>query len=97
MRATVERLGCTSLPSYLCSSSRTGVTCVLVLAESHLTISTWPRAPARARRRVYLPGGHRPRTRPRLWSATAGWPLTPGTYPPVHPDWPRDTTTDWRT
>ena len=42
MRATVTRLGCTVLDELPVVFQPHGVTCVLVLAESHLTVSTWP-------------------------------------------------------
>jgi len=42
MRATVTRLGCTVLGELPVVFQPHGATCVLVLAESHLTVSTWP-------------------------------------------------------
>lgn len=42
MRATVTRLGCTVLAELPVVFQPHGATCVLVLAESHLTVSTWP-------------------------------------------------------
>jgi S-adenosylmethionine decarboxylase len=42
MRATVARLGCTVLAELPVVFQPHGATCVLVLAESHLTVSTWP-------------------------------------------------------
>lgn len=42
MRATVDRLGCTVLAELPVKFQPHGATCVLVLAESHLTVSTWP-------------------------------------------------------
>lgn len=42
MRATVARLGCTVLGELPVMFQPHGATCVLVLAESHLTVSTWP-------------------------------------------------------
>jgi S-adenosylmethionine decarboxylase len=42
MRATVHRLGCTVLGELPVLFQPHGATCVLVLAESHLTVSTWP-------------------------------------------------------
>jgi S-adenosylmethionine decarboxylase len=42
MRATVRHLGCTVLGELPVVFQPHGATCVLVLAESHLTVSTWP-------------------------------------------------------
>jgi S-adenosylmethionine decarboxylase len=42
MRATVHCLGCTILGELPVLFQPHGATCVLVLAESHLTVSTWP-------------------------------------------------------
>lgn len=42
MRATVDRLGCTVLGELPVVFQPHGATCVLVLAESHLAVSTWP-------------------------------------------------------
>lgn len=42
MRATAARLGCTVLGELPVVFQPHGATCVLVLAESHLTVSTWP-------------------------------------------------------
>jgi S-adenosylmethionine decarboxylase len=42
MRATVDRLGCTVLGELPVLFQPHGLTCVLVLAESHLTVATWP-------------------------------------------------------
>lgn len=42
MRGTVDRLGCTILGELPVVFQPHGATCVLVLAESHLTVSTWP-------------------------------------------------------
>lgn len=42
MRDTVYRLGCTVLGELPVLFQPHGATCVLVLAESHLTVSTWP-------------------------------------------------------
>ncbi len=42
MRDTVHRLGCTVLGELAVPFQPHGATCVLVLAESHLTVSTWP-------------------------------------------------------
>ncbi|MDQ3154758.1 MAG: S-adenosylmethionine decarboxylase [Actinomycetota bacterium] len=42
MRATADRLGCTILGELPVQFQTHGTTCVLVLAESHLTVSTWP-------------------------------------------------------
>ncbi|WP_246868390.1 adenosylmethionine decarboxylase [Saccharopolyspora sp. ASAGF58] len=42
MRATASQLGCTVLGELPVLFQPHGTTCVLVLAESHLTVSTWP-------------------------------------------------------
>lgn len=42
MRRTINRLGCTVLGELPVTFQPHGVTCVLVFAESHLTVSTWP-------------------------------------------------------
>lgn len=42
MRATVHRLGCTILGELPVVFQPHGTTCVVVLAESHLVVSTWP-------------------------------------------------------
>jgi S-adenosylmethionine decarboxylase proenzyme len=42
MRETVGRLGCTILGELPVVFQPHGATCVLVLAESHLVVSTWP-------------------------------------------------------
>lgn len=42
MRETVDRLGCTVLGELPVTFQPHGTTCVLVLAESHLVVSTWP-------------------------------------------------------
>lgn len=42
MRETVDRLGCTILGELPVTFQPHGTTCVLVLAESHLVVSTWP-------------------------------------------------------
>lgn len=42
MHATVHRLGCTVLGELPVLFQPHEATCVLVLAESHLTVSTWP-------------------------------------------------------
>ena len=42
MRDTVDSLGCTVLGELPVLFQPHGATCVLVLAESHLTVSTWP-------------------------------------------------------
>ncbi len=42
MRETVTRLGCTILGELPVMYQPHGTTCVLVLAESHLVVSTWP-------------------------------------------------------
>jgi S-adenosylmethionine decarboxylase len=42
MRDTVDRLGCTVLGELPVLFQPHGATFVLVLAESHLTVSTWP-------------------------------------------------------
>lgn len=42
MRETVDRLGCTVLGELPVVFQPHGATCTLVLAESHLVVSTWP-------------------------------------------------------
>lgn len=42
MRTAVSRLGCTILGELPVAFQPHGTTCVLVLAESHLTVATWP-------------------------------------------------------
>jgi S-adenosylmethionine decarboxylase proenzyme len=42
MRVAVHRLGCTILGELPVLFQPHGITCVLVLAESHLIVSTWP-------------------------------------------------------
>jgi len=42
MRDTATVLGCTVLGELPVTFQPHGTTCVLVLAESHLTVSTWP-------------------------------------------------------
>ena len=42
MRQTAERLGCTVRAQLIEPFQPHGATCVLVLAESHITVSTWP-------------------------------------------------------
>lgn len=42
MRNTARRLGCTVLGELPVLFQPHGATCVLVLAESHLIVSTWP-------------------------------------------------------
>ncbi len=42
MRVAVHRLGCTILGELPVLFQPHGITCVLVLAESHLTVATWP-------------------------------------------------------
>ena len=42
MRSTAGHLGCTVLGELSVPFQPHGTTCVLVLAESHLTVSTWP-------------------------------------------------------
>jgi S-adenosylmethionine decarboxylase len=42
MRETAARLGCTIMGQLPVAFQPHGTTCVLVLAESHLTVSTWP-------------------------------------------------------
>jgi S-adenosylmethionine decarboxylase proenzyme len=42
MRRTAERLGCTIRAQLIEPFQPHGATCVLILAESHLTVSTWP-------------------------------------------------------
>jgi S-adenosylmethionine decarboxylase proenzyme len=42
MRHTAEALGCTIRAQLIEPFQPHGATCVLVLAESHITVSTWP-------------------------------------------------------
>lgn len=42
MRDTAARLGCTIRAQLIEPFQPHGATCVLVLAESHITVSTWP-------------------------------------------------------
>ncbi|MDG4795138.1 adenosylmethionine decarboxylase [Micromonospora sp. WMMD1082] len=42
MRETAERLGCTVRSQLIAPFQPHGATCVLILAESHITVSTWP-------------------------------------------------------
>jgi S-adenosylmethionine decarboxylase proenzyme len=42
MRQTAELLGCTARAQLIEPFQPHGATCVLVLAESHITVSTWP-------------------------------------------------------
>ena len=42
MRCTAGRLGCTTRAQVIEPFQPHGVTCVLILAESHITVSTWP-------------------------------------------------------
>lgn len=42
MREVAARLGCTVRDELAVPFEPAGATCVLVLAESHLTVSTWP-------------------------------------------------------
>ncbi|GAA0979414.1 adenosylmethionine decarboxylase [Acrocarpospora macrocephala] len=42
MRATAELLGCTIRTQVIEPFQPHGATCVLILAESHITVSTWP-------------------------------------------------------
>jgi S-adenosylmethionine/arginine decarboxylase-like enzyme len=42
MRGVAARLGCTVRDELAVPFEPAGATCVLVLAESHLTVSTWP-------------------------------------------------------
>lgn len=42
MHDTAAQLGCTALGELAVPFQPHGTTCVLVLAESHLTVSTWP-------------------------------------------------------
>src|SRR5260370_14732567 len=42
MRETAERLGCTVRAQLIEPFQPHGATCVLVLAESHITVSAWP-------------------------------------------------------
>ena len=45
MRHTAQRLGCTVRAQLIEPFQPHGATCVLVLAESHITVSTWPEYP----------------------------------------------------
>jgi S-adenosylmethionine decarboxylase len=42
MRQTAEALGCTVRAQLIEPFQPHGATCVLILAESHITLSTWP-------------------------------------------------------
>jgi S-adenosylmethionine decarboxylase len=42
MRCTAGRLGCTTRSQVIEPFQPHGATCVLILAESHITVSTWP-------------------------------------------------------
>jgi S-adenosylmethionine decarboxylase proenzyme len=42
MRQTAQRLGCTTRAQLIEPFQPHGATCVLILAESHITVSTWP-------------------------------------------------------
>ena len=42
MRNTAELLGCTTRAQLIEPFQPHGTTCVLILAESHITVSTWP-------------------------------------------------------
>lgn len=42
MRQTADRLGCTTRAQVIEPFQPHGATCVLILAESHITVSTWP-------------------------------------------------------
>ncbi|WP_018501648.1 adenosylmethionine decarboxylase [Parafrankia discariae] len=42
MRETAHQLGCTIRSHLVEPFQPHGVTCVLILAESHITVSTWP-------------------------------------------------------
>lgn len=42
MRDTVTRLGCTVRAQVIEPFQPHGATCIVVLAESHMTVSTWP-------------------------------------------------------
>ncbi|MEU6721197.1 adenosylmethionine decarboxylase [Nonomuraea sp. NPDC046802] len=42
MREVAQRLGCTSRAQLIDPFQPHGATCVLVLAESHIIVSTWP-------------------------------------------------------
>jgi S-adenosylmethionine decarboxylase proenzyme len=42
MRRTAELLGCTIRTQVIEPFQPHGATCVLILAESHITVSTWP-------------------------------------------------------
>ena len=42
MRHTADQLGCTTRAQVIEPFQPHGATCVLILAESHITVSTWP-------------------------------------------------------
>jgi S-adenosylmethionine decarboxylase proenzyme len=42
MRSTADQLGCTTRAQVIEPFQPHGTTCVLILAESHITVSTWP-------------------------------------------------------
>ena len=65
MRTAVARLGATALgePSVLFQPH--GIICVLVLAESHLVVSTWPEHKVAHIDLIHLPRRRRPRPRSR--------------------------------
>lgn len=42
MRQTADRLGCTTRAQVIEPFQPRGATCVLILAESHIAVSTWP-------------------------------------------------------
>jgi S-adenosylmethionine decarboxylase proenzyme len=42
MRRTADQLGCTARAQITEPFQPHGATCVLILAESHITVSTWP-------------------------------------------------------
>ncbi|HEX3963911.1 MAG TPA: adenosylmethionine decarboxylase [Trebonia sp.] len=42
MRHTADQLGCTTRVQVIEPFKPHGATCVLILAESHITVSTWP-------------------------------------------------------
>ena len=42
MRRTADQLGCTTRAQVIEPFQPHGATCVLILAESHITVSTWP-------------------------------------------------------
>jgi S-adenosylmethionine decarboxylase len=42
MRRTADQLGCTARAHVIEPFQPHGATCVLILAESHITVSTWP-------------------------------------------------------